>query len=78
VKAFIQDTGKWPLGDRLPIKKPREVGLPMMGYLVALNVETDKKIVVFKGPVFHSDAKPERLERYENLDAVIADGWVVD
>jgi hypothetical protein len=50
----------------------------MMGYLVALNVETDKKIVVFKGPVFHSDAKPERLERYENLDAVIADGWVVD
>ena len=76
-KERFQDTKAWPLWPRLPIKKPRQVGMPDVGFIVASDVEAGEKITLYRGNIF-LNSEAHKASKFENLDALLAAGWLGD
>lgn len=86
-KAFISNPDKWPYWPALPVKrydKTKPGSFPECGLILADTLTR----VYHNVSVFGLDEKPgktwsEKLKDvpttdYLNLDALLADGWVVD
>lgn len=78
---MIKDQDSWPQWPFLPVKR-RAVGggFPETG-LIAADPDYRKGIInVYKANLFNLPQDPTGVEKitYQTVDAVLADGWVVD
>ena len=83
---FMQDDGRWPNWPLLPVKRPtRTPGtMPETCLMVAF---AEYRTQVFKLNLFHMPRGPKTWRElldatesydYDSLEAVVADGWIVD
>lgn len=79
-RDMILSPAKWPLLF-LPLKR-RSVGegWPELGYLKAplsvMKLKADEPVTISLGTIFDSSPRPQRT--YQDVDALLDDGWVVD
>jgi hypothetical protein len=71
-KEFIYADDNWPQWPRLPIKRPP--------YDCALIGPTriGGKVTVYHANLFQNITEATRTTTYESVDALLADGWVID
>ena len=81
-RAMVLNPNKWPRWPFLPMKRPGNHG-PECCFLVQ-----QKELILYKtymfglddlpGDTFAEKVKDVKTYRYDNVDALLADGWVVD
>ncbi len=71
-KQRIQDTEAWPQWPKLPMKRRQRVGMPQLGYILATEIVDEGPIILRRT----LDNAPD--QRFENLDTLLAAGWVGD
>jgi hypothetical protein len=80
---FMKATRDWPLWPYLPVKKPPcpELG-STSGLLWAYDVDRGRVIIygafIYKMPPTRDDFLATKFKEYPSLEAMAADGWVVD
>lgn len=84
-KAMIQDPNKWPAWPFLPLKKGSYPSIEdkRLGVLYHSPTWSDGKVHVIHCYLFAPPKTREELHAtpstvYESVDALLADGWVVD
>ena len=76
---MIKRPNLWPAGFKLPLKRYGTPGdFPELGLLFEKTVLGKTKYVVFLTNLWDQDYKNAKRVNYENAEAVLADGWVVD
>lgn len=78
-RDFILKPREWP-HLYLPLKRHSDHGLDTAVFALPLNVmhvKPDEPIEILVGTIFDKLSELPR-KRYENVDALLADGWIVD
>lgn len=77
---MISEPERWPNVVILPVKKPTEPGKMMQtGLLIQPSpLALPPEPVVYLGNMWDPEFKIEGVIEYESLEALVADGWVVD
>ncbi len=81
-RVLLLDVANWPRWPLLPMKKynsaqPGE--FPIMGMINADDeVNEEDRITVYIDNIFSDRESGGETMRYINVDAMLADGWVVD
>ena len=78
-KEFIQKPDDWPYWPFLPVKRPKDAGFPEIGVILAIGGKLSTVYLVN----INADSLEERIKiserkEYPNVDAMLADGWIVD
>lgn len=75
-REFILDQENWPRWPVLPLKRPRWEGAFLAGPDLTRHLREGApiRLVVRWG----ADWKPLDYQEYADVDALLADGWVVD
>lgn len=73
---FIQHPGLWPMWPLLPLKRTRNTssGLPETGVII----EEETKFRVYHCSMFTTITPSTPHTDYPTVNALLADGWVVD
>jgi hypothetical protein len=85
-KELIQDVDRWPNWPVLPVKNHKMVGpgsFPECGIIHARDVQRGGKVTVYMVNLFMLPLTEEQIKalqkfEYEDLDAMLAAGWVGD
>lgn len=84
-KALMQDPDDWPCWPMLPVKRysTKEGSWPETGLMIAKsNVAGGVEPTVYMLNLFGEHTIKEFIEckkhKYESLDALVDDGWIVD
>ena len=78
--GMMKNLGAWPRWPWLPLKRYVNGGMPDLGALHA-DYAIDCKPRVYFINVFGASWFPhpkDEFKEYDNLEAMIADGWIVD
>ncbi len=79
---FISEPARWPNVVILPVKKHIATGkMPQMGLVMQPSRELPRLAphpVVYLGNMWDPELKISDVIEYESLEALVADGWVVD
>lgn len=79
-RAFIINPELWPRWPHLPMKKPsRSGGWPQLGVLVDSSLVGELR---FPAELHISDgaspSKVQEVKTFASVEAILADGWIVD
>lgn len=74
-KAFIQDPDQWPRWPHLPLKRK---GSYDIGYLYGDPPPSGQPITVHVGGNIYHPGLEATKKVYEDVDAMLDDGWIVD
>jgi hypothetical protein len=76
--AMMRDPDRWPVWPQLPIKRNKD-GAPLeLGRLLNTSLKDDTVAPIVRlGTIFEPWSNAETIE-YPDLEAVVADGWIVD
>lgn len=73
---MIETPAAWPVGPLLPVKRPRAIGLPSLGFLKAEEIRQGK-IIIHEGLIFMPEASRGQQE-FKSVEDLLNAGWVVD
>lgn len=80
MKRLILNPDEWPVWPFLPVKrKDSSLENKNLGFLVDEH-KKDGKLTVYHGMLFNTPMKLKELPKstYDDVDALLADGWVID
>ena len=84
-KKMVQNPASWPCWPLLPLKRRKGNGeWPDLGFVVEAEGHYPKlsngKITLFAEPMPYEpkDLKDIKQVTYDSVDALLADGWIVD
>ena len=85
-KKFLLNPNQWPNNPICPVKNYKEKkpgGFPMLGVVVANENGAMPVVLLCNMYAFIEKARASRIKdierkEYEDLDALLADGWMVD
>lgn len=69
---FIRDVANWPLWPRLPVKRRHE-GLYQVGVVLAGSLST-----VYLASVYDALSYETPCKKYQSIEKMLDDGWIVD
>ena len=79
---MIRNPDLWPFWPRLPVKRPR-LGQLVNECAVILDNTDDfgllkEPVRLYHGNLFDENLYRQRYTDFETIDALLADGWIVD